>query len=49
MKQIQKIIRNCATLLPALAFFVGVLSVNQACFTFFHQTEVPEEMNAYRK
>ena len=49
MKKFQSIIKKCATILPALALGVGILAVNKACFTFFHQTEVPEEMNAYRK
>lgn len=49
MKILKNLVVKLAVLLPALALMAGVASVNSACFTFYHQPETPEEMNAYRK
>ncbi len=49
MKKIQNVIRKLAVVLPAFALAIGVMSVNSACYTYFHQPETPDEMNAYRR
>ncbi|MBQ2967943.1 MAG: cyclic lactone autoinducer peptide [Clostridia bacterium] len=48
MKKIKAFLFKHATTIAALALFVGVKTMESACWTYFYQTKVPEEMNAYR-
>jgi len=45
----KRLIAKLASTLPALALAVGIFAANSACSSFFHQTEVPSAMDAFRK
>lgn len=45
----KKLIKKLSALLPALALLVGMGTINSACFLYYYQPEVPEEMDTYRK
>ena len=45
----KKLIEKLSTLLPALALLIGIGTINSACYLYYYQPEVPEEMDAYRK
>lgn len=49
MKKIKGLFLKYGTALSALALVVGAMSVNSACYVFYHQPKVPESMNAYKK
>ena len=49
MKKIMCFVTKHAGLLAALALFVGVSSMNSACYMMYHQPKVPKAMDAYRK
>ena len=49
MKKFKSFFLKYGTALSALALFMGVSSVNSACFTFYHQPKVPEAMNRFKK
>ena len=40
---------SIAKILPAIALFIGVSSVNSACNSIFYQSKVPTSMEKYRK
>ena len=44
-----KLIRLASSLLPALALLIGISTAGEACLSFYHQPEVPEELNQYRR
>lgn len=44
----KKIIMKIATFLPAIAFVASIVSLNSACYTCFHQPEVPSALDSYR-
>jgi len=43
------ILRKAMSVLPAIALFIGVASLNSACLTLYHQPETPSELDEYRK
>ena len=45
----KKHIKKLSALLPALALLVGIGTLNSACFLYYYQPAVPEEMDAYRR
>ena len=45
----KKICFSMARILPAIALFIGVISVNSACNTVFHQEKAPAAMEKYKK
>ena len=45
----KKIIAKVSALLPAIALLMGIITVNSACVTLFHQPETPDAMNEYRR
>ena len=45
----RKLFAKLASILPKLAFRSGILAVNSACSSYYHQIETPEAMNEYRK
>lgn len=45
----KRIIKKLSALLPALALLAGIGTLNSACYLYYYQPEVPEEMDAYRK
>lgn len=49
MRKIKSFFLKYGTALSALALFIGVTSVNSACFTFYHQPQVPAAMNRFKK
>lgn len=49
MKKIIAYLMKHSGVLAALALFVSVSSIDSACFLGFHQSEVPEALNAYRR
>lgn len=42
------LIMKISKLLPALALIAGIASLNSACFTIYHQPEVPSALDSYR-
>lgn len=46
--RLTNIILKVSKILPALALFVSIASVNSACYTLFHQPEVPSALDSYR-
>lgn len=49
MKELKKIFRKISTVLPALAFVIGIISANSACAAFYYQPETPDAMSKYRR
>lgn len=44
-----KIAAKALAILPALALVASITSLNSACFTVYHQPEVPSALDSYRK
>ena len=50
MKKIREfMLKRGATLLSAVALFVAVGSITQACWLNFNQPEMPEELRDFKK
>ncbi len=49
MKNIKKIVAKLSAFVPALALIMGIITVNSACVTLYHQPETPDAMNEYRR
>ena len=49
MIKFNKFMIRCGSILASLALFVGISSVNSACFLYIHQPKVPESMNKFKK
>lgn len=47
--RIAKIATKMLGILPALALVASIASLNSACFTVYHQPEVPSALDSYRK
>lgn len=45
----KKMLVRAGSLLASLALFCGIVSANAPSVMFFHQPEIPESMNKYRK
>ena len=45
----KKLIKKLSALLPALALLVGIGTLNSACFLYYYQPAVPDDMEAYRR
>lgn len=45
----KKLFAKLTSLLPKLALRSGVLAVNSACVSYYHQPETPAAMEEYRK
>jgi cyclic lactone autoinducer peptide len=49
MKNLKKLAFKLSGILPALAFLVGVVSLNSACLLTYHQPEVSSDLDEYRR
>ena len=49
MKVLKSISGKSAALFASLALLIGIVSVNSACFCWFHQPVVPQGMNKFKK
>lgn len=49
MKNFKNWASKIAAILPALAFVVGVTSLNSACLLVYHQPEISPSLDEYRK
>lgn len=49
MKKFNKVALKLYGILPALAFLVGVVSLNSACLLTYHQPEVTPDLDEYRR
>ena len=49
MKKIWSFIIKHSGVLAAIALFISISSVDSACFIAYHQPEIPEALNAYRR
>ena len=47
--KVKALLRKLGSTICALALFVGMTSVNSACFAWFHQPKVPEGMKWEKK
>ena len=44
-----KMMSKLLKLIPALAIITGIAALNSACIMIFHQPEISDELNQYRK
>lgn len=49
MKKFKHLMFKMSAILPALAFFVGVASLNSACLLLYHQPEISPALDEYRR
>lgn len=48
-KKLFNLMAKFSALIPALALFISIATTESACITFYHQSEVPSELDEYRK
>lgn len=49
MKNIKNLVKKLSGFIPVVALLMGIITVNSACVTLYHQPETPDAMNKYRK
>lgn len=47
--RITKLAIKFARVLPVLAFVASIASLNNVCYTAYHQPKVPSALDSYRK